>query len=104
MGAEAVRIADVVPIEVIASSAGSGIAIAIGGIIAVIAISAVFYVVGRSEDRERELAAERAAAAESEPEPEPQAPPEQRSQPHESPAAGEPHPRLSRPPRTRKRR
>ena len=98
-------IEDVVPITLIASSTGTGILMAIGGIIAVLAISAVFYVVGRGEDRERErAAADRAAAAADEPEPPPQPQPQERSQPHDARGAAEPHPRLSRPTRTRKRR
>ena len=75
---------------IIASSASSGIAMAIGGIVCVLALSAVFYVVGRGEDREREHAAAARAAAEDEP-PEP-------------PAAEEPHPRLPAAARTRRRR
>ena len=55
------------PTTIIASSADTGIAMAVGGIIAVIALSAVFYAIGRGEDREREqAAADRAAATESE--------------------------------------
>jgi len=42
---------------VIASAQSTGIWMAVGGTIAVLAISAVFYVVGRGEDREREQAA-----------------------------------------------
>ena len=77
---------------------------AIGGIIAVIAISAVFYLVGRGEDREREqAAAARAAAAEGEPPPQPDSE-ERPREPHQPPTSAEPHPRLSRPGRTRKRR
>ena len=35
-----------------AASAGTAVAIAAGGIAAVLAVSAVFYVIGRGEDRE----------------------------------------------------
>jgi len=52
-------------IAVLASSAGAGIAMAIGGIAAVLVISAVFYVIGRGEDRDRAAAA-RAPQAEAE--------------------------------------
>jgi hypothetical protein len=86
-----------------ASSTSTGILMAIGGILAVIAISAVFYVVGRGEDRDREqAAAARAAAAEGEQQPEPE-PEERQDHSHQPPASAEPHPRLSRPARTRKR-
>jgi hypothetical protein len=37
----------------VASSAGTGIAMALGGIVAVLVICGVFYAVGRGEDRER---------------------------------------------------
>lgn len=87
----------------IASNAGSGIVIAIGGIVAVLAISALFYAVGRSEDREREqAAAARAAAAAAEEDDPPAAasPPP----PAARPAGEEPHPRLRRPDRPRRRR
>jgi hypothetical protein len=36
-----------------AASIGSVIAMALGGIVAVIGVSAVFYVIGRGEDRDR---------------------------------------------------
>ncbi|MEA2191556.1 MAG: hypothetical protein QOI73_1677, partial [Solirubrobacteraceae bacterium] len=39
---------------VLAASAGQGFAVAAIGILAVLVISAVFYVVGRGEDRQRE--------------------------------------------------
>lgn len=48
---------------IVASSALTGIAVAIGGIVVVLAISAVFYAVGRGEDRDRADA--KAAALES---------------------------------------
>jgi hypothetical protein len=42
------------PITMFASSASStGVAMAIGGIVVVLVISAVFYVIGRGEDRDR---------------------------------------------------
>ena len=40
----------------LASSKGTGIGMAIGGIVAVLVISAVFYVIGRGEDRDRAAA------------------------------------------------
>ncbi len=43
---------------VVASAQSTGIWMAVGGTIAVLVISAVFYVVGRGEDREREQAAQ----------------------------------------------
>jgi hypothetical protein len=49
----------------LASSASTGIGVALGGIAAVLVISAVFYVIGRGEDRDR--AATHAAAAQDEP-------------------------------------
>jgi len=54
---------DSVLTAIIASSTSSAILMAVGGIIAVLAISAVFYVVGRGEDREREQAARDAPRA-----------------------------------------
>jgi hypothetical protein len=50
----------------LASSASTGIGVALGGIAAVLVISAVFYVIGRGEDRDR-AAATHAAAAQDEP-------------------------------------
>ncbi|HEV7808205.1 MAG TPA: hypothetical protein VGO80_20520 [Solirubrobacteraceae bacterium] len=50
----------------VASSAGTGVGMALGGIAAVLVISAVFYAIGRGEDRDRAAAA-RAAAAPDEP-------------------------------------
>jgi len=44
-------------IDVLAASTGTGIGMAIGGIVAVLAISAVFYAIGRGEDRDRAAAA-----------------------------------------------
>jgi hypothetical protein len=38
---------------ILASTTGTAIAIALAGIVAVIAVSAVFYVIGRGEDRDR---------------------------------------------------
>jgi len=55
-----------------AASAGTGIAIAAIGIGVVLAISVVFYIVGRGEDRARELAARPAPADDEQP---PAAPP-----------------------------
>jgi hypothetical protein len=37
----------------LASSAGNAVAMAVGGIVAVLLISAVFYFIGRGEDRDR---------------------------------------------------
>jgi hypothetical protein len=56
-------------VAVIAGSAAStGVGMAVGGIVAVIAISAIFYAVGRGEDRDRaQAASERAEAVEEEP-------------------------------------
>ena len=50
---------------ILAASTGQGIAVATIGILAVVVISAVFYVVGRGEDRQRErdLAARQAPPA-----------------------------------------
>jgi hypothetical protein len=56
----------------LASAAGTGVAMALGGTVVVLVISAAFYVVGRGEDRDRAQAArdaERRDAAGSEPEP-----------------------------------
>jgi hypothetical protein len=58
-----------------ASNAGTGVAMAIGGTVIVLVISAVFYVIGRGEDRDRAQAARDAQlrdAAASKPEPEPE--------------------------------
>jgi hypothetical protein len=49
-------------VAVVASSAGTGVGMAIGGVAAVLVISAVFYAVGRGEDRDR-AAARRAPEA-----------------------------------------
>jgi len=64
-------------IDVLAASTGTGIGMAIGGIAAVLAISAVFYVIGRGEDRDRAASAA-ARAPESGDEP---------YEPQESPSA-----------------
>ena len=37
----------------LAASAGSAIAMGVGGIVAVLAVCAVFYAIGRGEDRDR---------------------------------------------------
>ncbi|MDX6677527.1 MAG: hypothetical protein QOE31_1579 [Solirubrobacteraceae bacterium] len=42
--------------DLLAASTGTGIGMAIGGIAAVLVISAVFYVIGRGEDRDRAAA------------------------------------------------
>src|SRR3954468_18947732 len=49
------------------STAGKGVALLLFGIGCVVAVSAVFWVVGRSEDEERAAAAAAAAAAASDP-------------------------------------
>ena len=49
-------------VAALASSAGSGIAMAIGGIAAVLVLSAVFYLIGRGEDRDRAASAPPPAA------------------------------------------
>ncbi|MDX6680313.1 MAG: hypothetical protein QOG94_352 [Solirubrobacteraceae bacterium] len=46
----------------LASSTSTGVGLALGGIAAVLVISAVFYVIGRGEDRDR-AAAQRAPEA-----------------------------------------
>jgi hypothetical protein len=65
----------------LAASTGTAIAMGLGGVVAVLAICAVFYVIGRSEDRDR--------AADSLAETPPDAP------------AAEPGSRRERPPRPR---
>jgi hypothetical protein len=41
------------PITILASSASTGVGMAVGGIVVVLVISAVFYIIGRGEDRDR---------------------------------------------------
>jgi hypothetical protein len=41
------------PITILGSSASTGVGMAIGGIVVVLVISAVFYIIGRGEDRDR---------------------------------------------------
>jgi len=48
---------------IIGSAASTGIEMAVGGILAVLVISAIFYAVGRGEDRERAQAATEHAEA-----------------------------------------
>jgi hypothetical protein len=38
---------------IVASGAGNAVAMGVGGVVAVLVISAVFYVIGRGEDRDR---------------------------------------------------
>ena len=66
---------------IFAATTGNAIAMGVGGIAAVLAVCAVFYAIGRGEDRDR------AAAASAEPPPDPA---DERSAP---PAAAEATPR-----------
>ena len=43
---------------IVAGATGTAIAMGVAGIVAVVAISAVFYAIGRGEDRDRAAAAE----------------------------------------------
>jgi len=75
----------------LAASDASAIGMAVGGIVAVLAISAVFYAIGRGEDRERAQA------------PPPAAPTEEPAPPADEPAPDAQHPRLQGSPRRRRR-
>jgi hypothetical protein len=75
-----------------ASSKGTGIGMAIGGIAAVLVVSAVFYVIGRGEDRDR---AASAAARATAPGDEPAQPPEAGESPS-APAGRSRSPRATR--------
>ncbi len=48
----------------LAASAGNAIAMGVGGIVCVLAVCAVFYVIGRGEDRDRRAGAPPAEAPE----------------------------------------
>ena len=77
-GIVALAVAAIVVLVIAGDSvAGKGIALTLFGIACVVAVSAVFLAVGRSEDAERAAA----AAAAREPEPKPETP------------AADPHPR-----------
>ena len=70
----------------LAASAGNAIALGVGGIVAVLAVCAVFYVIGRGEDRDRASAPPVEVAPASAPDPAPaEAPPA--TAPGPSPAA-----------------
>ncbi len=73
------------------TTAGQGVALSLVGIASVIAVSLVFFAVGRSEDAERA-----AAAAPPEPEPESTDPPDE--DPHPRPALDRRRPRPPRRP------
>ncbi|MEY2516451.1 MAG: hypothetical protein QOJ89_3809 [bacterium] len=90
-------------IAILASSTGSAVAMALGGIAAVVVVSAVFYLVGRGEDRDR---AASAAAREDEHGDEPPAPPKppEPVEPVEAPAAAATRSRAPRATRRRPRR
>ena len=78
----------------LASSKGTGIGMAVGGIAAVLVVSAVFYVIGRGEDRDR---AASAAARATEPG-------DERAQPREAGESPSAPAARSRTPRTARRR
>lgn len=70
----------------LASSTGTAVAMGLGGIVAVLAVCAVFYAVGRGEDRDRETAPVAGA-------PVAEAPPEPAAEDAAPPHANPPRPR-----------
>jgi hypothetical protein len=52
---------------IIGSAASTGVGMALGGIVAVLAVSAIFYAIGRGEDRDRARATRERPAAVEEP-------------------------------------
>jgi hypothetical protein len=81
------------PITILGSSASTGVGMAIGGIVVVLVISAVFYVIGRGEDRDRARARPTTAPDDG---------PDEARAPREAPHGGAAPSRL--PPRARMRR
>ncbi|MEY2441264.1 MAG: hypothetical protein QOJ46_690 [bacterium] len=86
---------------ILASGAANAVGMAVGGVLAVLVISAVFYLVGRGEDRDRAVApADASPAASGDAAPAPDPPAGDRSAPEPGPAG----PRRPRAPASARRR
>jgi hypothetical protein len=82
-------------VVILASGAGSAVAMGVGGIVAVLVVSVVFYVIGRGEDRDRATPAPAAPA---------EAAPDDASAPGAASEPGPAHLRARRPRATERRR